>query len=92
LRRLGTTEWGQEVAAYLADVVDERPRDVIATLSLFDPGGGGEVWSVDYWLEHAITILRRCLRDEDEAVRGAAAELINRWIAHGHLRLRELLN
>lgn len=92
LRRLGSTEWGQEVAEYLADVVDERPREVLATLGLFDPGGGGEVWSVDYWLEHAITILRRCLRDEDDAVRGAAAELINRWVAHGHLRLRELLS
>lgn len=91
LRRLGTTEWSQEVAEYLAEVVDERPRDVIATLGLFDPGGGGEVWSVDYWLEHAITIVRRCLRDEDESVRGAAVELINRWVAHGHLRLRELL-
>jgi hypothetical protein len=90
LRHLGTVDWDHEVVAYLAELVDERPRDVIDTLALFDPAGGGDIHSVHYWLDDAQKILRRCLRDNDAFIREAAKQLINRWMAHGHLRLRDL--
>jgi hypothetical protein len=91
LRHIGSVEWAHEVARYLADVVDERPRDVIDTLALFDPTGGADLRSVHYWLDHATNILRRCLSDDDPSIRESATQLIHRWVAHGHLRLRDLL-
>lgn len=92
LRELGTVEWGHEAGAYLADLVDDYPREVIDTLALFDPAGGGDIHSVHYWLDDAQRILRRCLQDDDASIRGAAEQLINRWVAHGHLRLRDLFD
>jgi hypothetical protein len=92
LRELGMVEWAHEVGAYLADLVDDHPREVIDTLALFDPAGAGDIHSVQYWLDDVIRILRRCFNDEDTYVREAATQLIHRWVAHGHLRLRDLLD
>lgn len=95
LRQLGTVEWDHDVAEYLAELVDQRTREVIDTLALFDPAGGrngGLSGNVQYWMEHARTILRRARVDEDAAIRASATELIHRWVAHGHIGLRDLLD
>jgi hypothetical protein len=91
LRLEGAVEWDHEVASYLRDLAQDRPRDVVDTLALFDPTGGGEIWKIRHWLEHARGILQQCLKDDDPGVRQSAVDLVNRWVAGGHLDLRELL-
>ena len=91
LRFRGIVEWEHGVVEYLADLVRDWPGEVIDTLALFDPQPAGEPWRVNYWLDHAKTILRECLQSKDPTVSAKTKEVINRWIARGHPSLMELL-
>ncbi len=83
--------WDHGVVEHLAELRGDYPAEVIDTLALFDPQPEGEPWRVSYWLDYARDILRESLRSEDPEVSSKAKEIINRWVARGHLSLIELL-
>lgn len=91
LRERGVVEWDHGVAEHLAELVSDHPMQIIETLALFDPKPKDEPWRIHYWLDHAKVIFRATLRSDDPAVAAKANEVVNRWVAAGHLSLVELL-
>jgi hypothetical protein len=78
------------VVKRLAELSTATPGPMIDCLGLMIDGVK-ESWRVDAWTRETTTIIQNALKSEHSEVRQAAAQLINRLSARGHVGFRDLL-
>jgi hypothetical protein len=88
----GRTANDRFVVSYLAELASSAPEEVLACLDAYDIHGGAEPWRVHVWREEARAALRTLRANATPSVREAAGRLVNRWVAHGYIDFRELLD
>ena len=87
----GWTEPDHLVVEHLATIVADFPKDAVGCLSML-VDGDEDGWGISSWSNHATTILKSALVNEDEDTRKESANIINRLCSRGFYQFRDLID